>query len=240
MRRGVRAGLVLLVACCAALVQVAENATPTKIRPTTSIERMMSRPSSAAVFARRSEAASIAATLADEIGRVQRARHRPPRRPRRRARRRRGCSSRLARGARAARDRGRPRRARRTSPPTPAPSPSRPPARDCAHSEISSARSETAADVTGLRDAHEPVRVQVVAEEERGVAIRRARTAAGGRSGRGSPRRSSRARARGSSGCEWREDRDRAPARPRDAAPRPRAGSRRRRPLRWRRTPRER
>ena len=44
------------------------------------------------------------------------------------------------------------------------------------------------------------MRVEVVAEQQRGVPVRRVRRAAGGRSGGGSPRRSSRARARSRSG----------------------------------------
>ena len=75
-----------------------------------------------------------------------------------------------------------------------------------------------------LGDPDEPVRVEVVAEQQRRVAVGAARTGAAGRSGRGSPRRSSRARARSARRRAARRPRSRSGLGPQRLAPR--AGSR--------------
>ena len=98
-----------------------------------------------------------------------------PRRPHQTARPRRpeALGVPRARATRSAPTRASRRRARHAVAAHAGPSPSRPSARACEHSEISSARSETAADVAGLRDVHEPMRIEVVAEEQRHVLVGR-------------------------------------------------------------------
>ena len=112
-----------------------------------------------------------------------------------------------------------------------APSSSRPSARACAQSEISSARSRTASTSPALRDPDEPVRVEVVAEQERRVRVGRGEEPRTGEVDqvalvdRLDPERVARRR-------ERREDRLALGVRSR--RPRPRAGSRRPRPPRSR------
>ena len=113
--------------------------------------------------------------------------------------------------------RSRRRSARRRAPARRRPRPRRrrlsPAARSEAQREISSAIAATASTPPALGDPDEAVRVEVVAEQHALALLRRARRAAAGRSGRGRPRRSSRARARTPPARAARRSRP-APARP--------------------------
>ena len=143
--------------------------TARKISPTISMPMMTSRPSVAASASSASieresnrrgrRAAASARSTALVAGGVAREREQR----RRVAAQRSASRPPSSRPCRAA-PRSPPRRRRRRRAPS---------ARSCAQSEISAARSATASTLVERRDADEPVRVEVVAEQERRVVVRR-------------------------------------------------------------------
>ena len=129
------------------------------------------RPSSRLAARRWTNAASIAATLPDEPGVRCEGGSRRNRRPPRGGRPRRARSNRRACAARRARRRGRPVRATTRSPPRRRRRRSLPAARACAHRRDQLREVGDRRDVTRLGDVHEPVCIEVVAEQERRVPV---------------------------------------------------------------------
>ena len=196
----------------------------TKMRPTASIERTTLRPSSAASARSRNEASIVRVTLLHaEVVRDTCA-----------------LDRRVTGGGPRELERAPPRRRARAAPARAASSAPWPSSAAVAAQASASPRPALGArlraerdqlgevvhrlDAAGRRDPDEPVRVEVVAEQQRRVGDRPGRRAAAGRSGAGSPRRSSRRRARRPARRAPRRRR-RSRARRPGAATRPRAGS---------------